>query len=132
MVSSAPMWHRTLSARRGSPPPSGVPISFSCTKSPSFSGASLDGNKGGGALAHFFERLVNFGVAHRKVFDFDFQILVVAELEFRQNFEHRAEFQRAPSVKSTLSTCGCVTGESFFSVTASRDVRGPAIAALRL
>ena len=59
-----------------------------------FRRAAFDGNKRGGALAHFLDRLVDFRVARLDVVDFNFQVFVIAQLEFRQHFEHRAEFQR--------------------------------------
>ena len=53
-----------------------------------------DGSKRRGALAHLLESLCDVLVGHFHRGHFNFQILVIAQLKFRQNFEDRAEFQR--------------------------------------
>ena len=59
-----------------------------------FNSAPFHGSQSRRALAHLFERFrhVRFGNVHDR--HFDFQALVVPQLEFRQHFENSAELQR--------------------------------------
>ncbi len=57
-------------------------------------GPAFDGNKVGGAVAQFFNGLIDVGVLDLEVLDFDFQVLILSQLEFGQDLERGAEFHR--------------------------------------
>ena len=67
-------------------------------------GRPSTGTKVGGAVAKLFDdRFVDVGVLDLCVFDFDFQVLILAELEFGQDLERWRGISPGPlSVKSTL------------------------------
>ncbi len=69
-------------------------------------GASLDRNERRGALAHLFERLLHLGVADLDLVHLHLDALVVAQLEFGQNFEDRAKAQRLAFLELDLVHLG--------------------------
>ena len=56
--------------------------------------AAFDRNEGGSVVAHFFDGLIHLRVAGFDRVHGDFQIFVIAELEFGQDFKDGAELQR--------------------------------------
>ena len=81
-----------------------------------FRRAAFDGNKRGGTLAHFFERLVHLRVADFIRVHLDLEILVIAQLEFGKDFEDRAEFQRLAFFEFDLVHFGARDRDQFFFV----------------
>jgi hypothetical protein len=105
MVSSAPMWQRTLSARKGSPPPSG---------------AALDGRESRGALGHFLQGFVDVVVGDVQHRHFEIEIFVISELEFGENFKDGTELEGLAFGKIELIDLGLrnrskfLLGDGFF------------------
>ena len=64
-----------------------------------FHGAAFRGSKSGGALSHLFERLGDVFIAHFHSRHFKLQVLVIAQLKFRQHLENRLELQRLALVE---------------------------------
>src|SRR6202022_1081818 len=59
-----------------------------------FDRPTLDGRKRGGALTHLLESLVHIFISNVHRRHFEVETFIVGQLEFRQNLENRAEFQR--------------------------------------
>ena len=77
-------------------------------------GAAFNGNESGGALLHFGEGVGDAFVGDGHFGEFDFEIFVIAEREFGQDFKRGAEFYRLAFVVFELVHLGLGNGRELF------------------
>src|SRR6266404_5388116 len=75
--------------------------------------AALDGREGCGAFGHFLQSFVDVFVSDVHHGHFEIEIFIIAKLEFGENFEDGAEFERLAFGKIELVDLGLRNGGQF-------------------
>ena len=87
-------------------------------------GPVFNGDECGGALAHLFQRFFHLGVAHFDFVNLNLKILVIAEFEFRQDFEDGAELQGLAFLEFDLIDFGPHDRNKLFLVESFFEILG--------